>query len=85
MIAVEGLNANVAKTILYALIVAIPSVIIAGPVFGSFIAKRISGLEMPKALSEQFSKKDSKELPSFGITLFTILLPVILMLIGIFK
>ncbi len=82
MIAVEGLNANVAKTILYALIVAIPSVIIAGPVFGSFIAKRISGLEMPKALSEQFSKKDSKELPSFGITLFTILLPVILMLIG---
>ncbi|MBE6185596.1 MAG: permease DsdX [Bacillus sp. (in: Bacteria)] len=81
MIAVEGLHANVAKTILYAIIVGLPPAIIAGPVFGSFIAKRIK-VEPPKQLSEQFSKKDDRKLPSFGTTMITILLPVILMLIG---
>ncbi|MBL5802582.1 GntP family permease [Heyndrickxia sporothermodurans] len=82
MIAVEGLDANVARTILYALIVGIPSVIIAGPIFGSFIAKRLGHIEMSKELSEQFSKKETNKLPSFGVTIFTVLLPVILMLVG---
>jgi gluconate:H+ symporter, GntP family len=81
MIAVEGLHANVARTILYALIIGIPSAIIAGPIFGSYIAKKIRP-ELPKELSEQFSQKEGRALPSFGTTLITILLPVILMLIG---
>jgi GntP family gluconate:H+ symporter len=69
------------KTILYSLIVGIPTAIIAGPLFGKFIGKRIH-TEPPAELAEQFATKKSNNLPGFGITLFTILLPVILMLIG---
>ena len=81
MIAIEAFNANLGKTILYSLIVGIPTAIIAGPVFGKFIGKRIH-TEPPAELAQQFSAKKNSNLPGFGITLFTILLPVILMLIG---
>ncbi|AJY74122.1 GntP family permease [Paenibacillus beijingensis] len=81
MIAIEAFGANIGKTILYALIIGIPSAIIAGPVFGSFISKRIQ-VQPPAELAAQFTTKNDTNLPGFGITLLTILMPVILMLIG---
>jgi GntP family gluconate:H+ symporter len=81
MIAIDAFSADLGKTILYSLIVGIPTAIIAGPLFGKFIGKRIH-TEPPAELAEQFATKKSNDLPGFGITLFTILLPVILMLIG---
>ncbi|MGG4102292.1 GntP family permease [Paenibacillus lautus] len=81
MIAIEAYDANLGMTILYSLLVGIPAAILAGPVFGKFIGKRIR-TEPPEELAEQFSSKAERGLPGFGITLFTILLPVILMLIG---
>lgn len=81
MIAIDAFKADLGKTILYSLIVGIPTAIIAGPLFGKFIGKRIQ-LEPPTELAEQFSTSKIDRLPGFGITLFTILLPVILMLIG---
>lgn len=81
MIAIDAYQANLGKTILLALLVGIPTAIIAGPVFGKFIGKRIS-LTLPENLSNQFSEKKLPSLPGFGITLLTILMPVILMLIG---
>lgn len=81
MIAIDAFKADLGKTILYSLIVGIPTAIIAGPLFGKFIGKRIQ-LEPPTELAEQFSTSKTDRLPGFGITLFTILLPVILMLIG---
>lgn len=82
MIAVGEYQANVGRTIFYALLVGIPTAIIAGPVFAKLIAPRI---QLPKInpLEAQFIHADDKrQLPGFGITLFTILLPVLLMLIG---
>lgn len=81
MIAIKAYNANLGLTILYSLLVGIPSAIIAGPLFGKFIGKRIH-VEPDPQLVEQFSLKEDRKLPGFGITLLTILLPVILMLIG---
>jgi GntP family gluconate:H+ symporter len=81
MIAITAYNADLGKTIFYSLIIGLPSAIIAGPLFGKFIGKRIL-VEPPAKLAEQFVSKENRELPGFGITLFTILLPVILMLIG---
>jgi GntP family gluconate:H+ symporter len=81
MIAITAYQADLGKTILYSLIVGLPSAIIAGPIFGKFIGKRIE-VEPPTALEEQFASRDTRKLPGFGITLFTILLPVFLMLIG---
>jgi GntP family gluconate:H+ symporter len=81
MIAIDAYKANLGKTILYSLLVGLPTAIIAGPLFGKFIGKRIQ-VEPPAKLAEQFAPKNNRELPGFGITLITILMPVILMLIG---
>ncbi|QYR22789.1 GntP family permease [Paenibacillus sp. sptzw28] len=78
--AVGILHADIGKTILLSLIVGLPSAAIAGPLFSSWIAKRVH-VEPSKELMEQFSVSETKNLPGFGITLFTILLPIILMLI----
>lgn len=81
MIAIDAYGANLGRTILNSLGIGIIVAIIAGPLFGKFIGKRIV-LEPPAELAEQFAVKGNRRLPGFGITLFTILLPVILMLIG---
>lgn len=81
MIAIDAYGADIGKTILYSLIVGLPTAILAGPLFGKLIGSRIS-VEPPEKLVEQFAASEERRLPGFGITLFTILLPVILMLIG---
>jgi GntP family gluconate:H+ symporter len=81
MIAIDAFKADIGKTILLSLAVGIPSAIIAGPLFGKFISKHIQ-VEPPAELAEQFASKNVKNLPGFGITMLTILMPVILMLIG---
>ena len=81
MIAIGAYGANLGKTILYSIIVGLPTAIIAGPLFGKFIGKRIQ-VEPPTKLAEQFAAKSVRDLPGFGITLLTILLPVLLMLVG---
>lgn len=81
MLAVGIFNANIGKTIFLALIVALPSAAIADPIYGSWISKRIK-VETSSELMEQFTETKERELPGFGITLFTIMLPVILMLLA---
>jgi GntP family gluconate:H+ symporter len=81
MIAIGAYKADLGKTILYSLLIGLPTAIIAGPLFGKFIGKRIQ-VEPPTKLAEQFALSGNRELPGFGITLLTILMPVILMLIG---
>ncbi|MGZ4160434.1 MAG: GntP family permease [Neobacillus sp.] len=80
MAAVGIFKANVGKTIFYSLIVGLPTAIIAGPLYGAWIGKRIHKT-VPKELAEQMAApRDLKELPGFFNTVFTILVPVILML-----
>lgn len=90
MIAVGEYQANVGRTIFYALVVGIPTAIIAGPIFAKWIAPRIH-LPAVNPLEREFINKDQhesiradqeRELPGFGITLATIMLPVVLMLLG---
>ena len=82
MIAVGEYQANVGRTIFYALLVGIPTAIIAGPIFAKWIAPRIH-LPAHNPLEEQFIHADTeRQLPGFGISLATILLPVFLMLLG---
>jgi len=85
LLAVQAYHADIGRTIAYGLIVGIPTAIVAGPLFALLIHKHIK-LAENNPLAAQFvdsRKEDEKrELPGFGITLFTILLPVILMLVG---
>ncbi|CAB3775503.1 High-affinity gluconate transporter [Paraburkholderia caffeinitolerans] len=85
LLAVQAYHADIGKTIAYGLIVGIPTAIVAGPLFALLIHRTVK-LPENNPLADQFigemKIKDDHELPSFGITLFTILLPVLLMLIG---
>jgi gluconate:H+ symporter, GntP family len=92
MLAVQAYHADVGKTIAYGLIVGVPCAIVAGPLFALLVSRYIK-LPENNPLAAQFlgsaaddkpqdKKAAKRDLPSFGITLFTILLPVILMLIG---
>ena len=79
MLAVATFKADVGLTILYALIVGLPTAALAGPVYATWIAPRIL-LPADNPLATQLQSDDSRALPGFGITMFTVLLPVLLML-----
>lgn len=80
MLAVGAYKANLGLTIIYSIIVGLPAAILAGPVYGKWISKRIQ-LPAYNPIAEELTQKadGNRTLPSFGISLFTILLPVILM------
>jgi GntP family gluconate:H+ symporter len=82
MLAVLAYHAAIGPTILYALIVGIPAAILAGPVFAAYIAPRIK-LPAENPMEAQFViAEQTRPLPGFGVTMATILLPVVLMLLG---
>ncbi|WP_160288448.1 GntP family permease [Pseudomonas knackmussii] len=84
LLAIGVFNADIGKTILYGLIVALPTAAIAGPLFGAFIAKRIPGNPSPELVAQIAREPETDNLPSFGVTLLTVLLPVFLMLLKTF-
>jgi gluconate:H+ symporter, GntP family len=82
MLAVTAYNADIGRTILYALLVGVPTAIIAGPLYAKFIAPRIR-LAGENPIAAQFIEEKPKgNLPSFSLALATILLPIVLMLLG---
>lgn len=74
---VQQLNAEMGLTLLYGLIVAVPVIIIAGPVF-SLSLKKIASTPL-----ETFRPKeiDNKNLPGIASSLITSLLPVVLLIL----
>lgn len=74
-------KADIGKTILYGILVGIPSSMIAGPFFATMLAPRFEGFATT-AMKDLSSESKPKNLPSFGVTLFTILLPVVLLLLA---
>ncbi|MFZ7946264.1 MULTISPECIES: gluconate:H+ symporter [Bacillaceae] len=70
-------GANIGKTLIWGIIIAIPAFILAGPVYTKFFKKESLEIEIPKGL---FNPKEFKEeeMPKFGISIITALLPVIL-------
>ena len=81
LLAIGVFGADIGKTILYGLIVALPTAIIAGPLFGSMIARRIPGNPSLELMDQLAHEPEATNLPSFGVTLLTVLLPVFLMLL----
>ncbi|MFC7580593.1 GntP family permease [Schaalia naturae] len=76
---VNQLGADVGTVIVLSLLVGIPAVIIAGPVYGNWVSRRTvtdppADLVIDEVIPEE-------KLPGFGITLFTILLPMIIMVV----
>ncbi|AXA66126.1 GntP family permease [Pseudomonas oryzihabitans] len=84
LLAVGVFGADIGKTIFYGLLVGLPTAMIAGPLFGAWISKRIPGSANPELVAQIAQETDNRNLPGFGITVFTVLLPVILMLLKAF-
>jgi len=70
-------HASMPTTFIYGFMIAVPAIIIAGPVFASFLKK------IPSEPLETFRAKDMPEdkLPSGFVSFFTALLPVMLLMI----
>jgi GntP family gluconate:H+ symporter len=84
MLAVAAYQADTGRTIAYAILVGLPTAALAGPIFASWIAPRIA-LTAENPVAAQFiggrgGMGGTEVMPGFGISLFTVLLPVILML-----
>jgi gluconate:H+ symporter, GntP family len=82
MLAVTAYNADIGRTVLYALLVGIPTAILAGPLYARVIAPHIQ-LDPHNPIADQFVEETPRQnMPSFTLTLATILLPIVLMLVG---
>ena len=79
MLAVSAFNADVGRTILYGLLVGLPTAALAGPIFAAWIAPRIV-LPAENPLARQLEGESLEDMPGFGISIITVLIPVILML-----
>ncbi|MCO8168623.1 GntP family permease [Pseudomonas sp. 21LCFQ02] len=81
--AIAALKTSVGPTMLYGFLAAVPAMILGGPLYGMFIAPRMT-TRPDQALLDQFTlteKIDGKPLPSIWIGVLAALLPAILMLV----
>lgn len=80
LIAVSALHADLGMTLGFGLIVALPVVVLAGPLYGAWLGKRVTvaqSAEMDRVYGERVQADGG---PGFGVSLLTMLLPVLLML-----
>ncbi|MFE7552772.1 GntP family permease [Streptomyces gardneri] len=80
LVAIDALGANLGVTLALGLVVAIPTVIIAGPVFSRYAARWVD-IPVPENMVPVRPSEDLEKRPGFGATVATILLPVVLMLV----
>lgn len=79
------INADLGWVILFGVLAGIPSMIIAGPVFGKYIAKKIH-VTVPDYWNTELEEKEyDKDLPGFGMITSIILVPLVLILINTFS
>ncbi|MFE6997766.1 GntP family permease [Microbacterium sp. NPDC057659] len=82
LIAIDALGANLGLTLAFGLIVAVPTVIIAGPVLAKPMAKWVPIQATSQLLTAVDDRnEDERRRPSFGVALSVVLLPVVLMLL----
>ncbi|MFF1509438.1 GntP family permease [Streptomyces sp. NPDC058326] len=80
LVAIDAVGANLGVTLALGLVVAIPTVIIAGPVFSRYAARWVD-IPAPEHMIPARPSEDLEKRPGFGVTVVTVLLPVVLMLV----
>ncbi|MFF3463413.1 GntP family permease [Streptomyces sp. NPDC002619] len=79
LVAIDAVGANLGVTLAFGVLVAIPTVIVAGPLF-SKVAARWVDAPVPDRMLPPRASEELKNRPGFLPTLATVLLPVVLML-----
>jgi GntP family gluconate:H+ symporter len=82
LFAVTAYHADLGRTLLYGLLIGIPTAALAGPVFASIIARYIVPTPNTALMNALAEAPKRAVLPGFGITIATIMLPVVLILVG---
>ncbi|EFG65519.1 gluconate permease [Streptomyces sp. SPB074] len=80
LVAVDALHANLGITLALGIVVAIPSVIVAGPLFARYAARWVD-VKAPEEMTPKRASDDLEKTPGFFATVATLLLPVVLMLL----
>lgn len=80
MTAIGIYNANLGKVLLYSLLIALPTAIIAGPIFAKWVHKRVIPENEPELIR---ITTVSTDLPSRKVSFCIILLPVVLMILSV--
>jgi gluconate:H+ symporter, GntP family len=79
--AIERLGADTGRTLFYSIVVGLPIAIIAGPFYGRFVSRRVQ-VDLGALAHQLTATRTTARAPSLFITLFTILLPVGLMMLA---
>lgn len=79
VVAIHALHANPGKVALWAMVLGLPIAAIAGPFFARW-ATRLVDVPAPVTIAQPLAS--GRRWPKFGLTLFTMLLPVLLLLAG---
>ncbi|MFF5786906.1 gluconate:H+ symporter [Streptomyces sp. NPDC012693] len=80
LVAIDAVGANLGVTLALGLVVAVPTVIIAGPVFSRYAARWVD-IPAPENMIPVRPSEDLEKRPGFGVTVATVMLPVVLMLV----
>ncbi|MFF2304681.1 gluconate:H+ symporter [Streptomyces sp. NPDC058128] len=80
LVAIDAVGANLGVTLALGLVVAIPTVIIAGPLFARYAARWVD-IPAPENMIPTRPSEDLEKRPGFGVTVATVMLPVVLMLV----
>jgi GntP family gluconate:H+ symporter len=80
LVAVKTLHVDLGLTLALGVTVAIPTAIVAGPVFGTLISKRIPLEPRTDLLGDLRAEPVGQRRPGFGVSVLMLLLPVLLML-----
>ncbi|MEU2545819.1 gluconate:H+ symporter [Streptomyces roseolus] len=80
LVAIDAVGANLGVTLALGLVVAVPTVIIAGPVFSRYAARWVD-IQAPEHMIPSRPSEDLDKRPGFGVTVATVMLPVVLMLV----
>jgi Gnt-I system high-affinity gluconate transporter len=72
-------KADIGKTLLYGILIAIPAIIVAGPLFARTI-KKVKATPLKEFYNPTILKDE--EMPSMSISIFTALLPILLILLS---
>jgi len=78
----EILNVPLGWVILFGIILGLPTAIIAGPIFGRFISRKINISLSSGLFTEQPEVRSSQNLPAFWLILFLIVMPLFLIVLN---
>jgi GntP family gluconate:H+ symporter len=78
VIAIDVFHANTGRVLLWGFVIGIPTAAVAGPLFARWAVRHV--IAEPPVTAPPASEGSARIEPKFGLTLFTMLLPVALML-----